>query len=197
MLPPLSRTQSDLSPSVFDSYMYHINDSVVSPALSPTNTYELEFNFETINDVTNHKQFSLQSLAVVCALSLSLTKWHTGVFNYGEMIGYRMWNDPLLKPTVVKSDIYRWRDARLFQQLKVRDLLTSLPSKSHRMPAAVPLITAPLLIQRAVVYVLRFHQAATLQDTRMQVTCQATRLGWLDEFGGDGGGGKTCNLAMQ
>jgi hypothetical protein len=65
------------------------------------------------------------------------------------------------------------------------------------MPAAVPLITAPLLIQRAVVYVLRFHQAAMLQGTRVQVNCQATRLGWLGEFGGDGGGGKTCSLAMQ
>jgi iron transport multicopper oxidase len=89
-------THSASSNDLSDSYIYYVNDSVVSPPLSSANTFELEFDFETIKVITNHG--FLNNLvynpplvpAVVSAQSLPLAKWHTSVLNCGEMIGYKM-----------------------------------------------------------------------------------------------------------
>ncbi|KAG2146288.1 Fet3 protein [Suillus clintonianus] len=81
-----------------------VNDSalvpaLVSPALSPTNTFELEFNFDTMNDGTNHGYFNNLVYnpplvpAIMSALSLgenatSLTAYgpYSFVVNYGDVV---------------------------------------------------------------------------------------------------------------
>lgn len=81
-----------------------VNDSaliptIISPALPPTNTVELEFNFETMSDGTNHGFFNdlVYNLPVVPAIMsvLSLGDNATSsvaygpysfVFNYGDVV---------------------------------------------------------------------------------------------------------------